>query len=104
MPGAAPTVPNVGVGCYNSSADRHLAFPSRRVGRAVDCTGLENQQARKRFGGSNPSLSARYVFSCPPWVGHCVERSAPPKKEKPLRTTRLAPHAKAARGLVLVPE
>ena len=28
-------------------------------GRAVDCTGLENQQARKRFGGSNPSPSAK---------------------------------------------
>src|SRR5262245_39626377 len=28
-------------------------------GRAVDCTGLENRQARKRFGGSNPSPSAK---------------------------------------------
>ena len=31
---------------------------SRRSGRAVDCTGLENRQGVKAFGGSNPSSSA----------------------------------------------
>ena len=30
----------------------------RRVGRAVECTGLENQRTRKGIGGSNPSPSA----------------------------------------------
>ena len=33
-----------------------------RVGREVDCTGLENQRARERPGGSNPSPSAREVL------------------------------------------
>src|SRR5947208_2324235 len=30
----------------------------RKGGRVVDCTGLENQQRRKTFEGSNPSPSA----------------------------------------------
>src|SRR5215831_19005221 len=33
----------------------------RRGGRAADCTGLENQQRRKAFEGSNPSPSASRV-------------------------------------------
>ncbi len=32
---------------------------TRRSGRAVDCTGLENRQGVKAFGGSNPSSSAK---------------------------------------------
>lgn len=32
--------------------------PPRTGGRAVDCTGLENQQRRKSLGGSNPPPSA----------------------------------------------
>lgn len=32
--------------------------PSRRRGRVVECTGLENQQSRKVLVGSNPTASA----------------------------------------------
>ena len=32
----------------------------RRGGRAVECTGLENQQGLTPFVGSNPTLSARH--------------------------------------------
>ncbi len=37
---------------------RSQALVTRRSGRAVDCTGLENRQGVKAFGGSNPSSSA----------------------------------------------
>src|SRR5215467_2058310 len=33
----------------------------RRVGRVVDGTGLENRHTGNRIGGSNPSLSARFL-------------------------------------------
>ena len=33
----------------------------RRGGRAVECTGLENRQGVKPFGGSNPPLSANVI-------------------------------------------
>ena len=32
----------------------------RRDGRAVECTGLENQQTFAGFQGSNPCLSANF--------------------------------------------
>lgn len=37
---------------------RSQTLVTRRSGRAVDCTGLENRQGVKAFGGSNPSSSA----------------------------------------------
>ena len=36
--------------------------PRRRDGRAVECTGLENQQGVTAFQGSNPCLSANYCL------------------------------------------
>ena len=41
----------------------HYVFLSRRGGRAVECTGLENRQGWKPFEGSNPSSSAIFLFS-----------------------------------------
>ena len=38
----------------------------RRDGRAVECGGLENRWARKRPGGSNPPLSARFCRAASP--------------------------------------
>ena len=35
----------------------------RRDGRAVECTGLENQQTFAGFQGSNPCLSASFSYS-----------------------------------------
>jgi hypothetical protein len=40
--------------CRDQAAPR-----SRRGGRAVECTGLENRQGGDTFEGSNPSLSAK---------------------------------------------
>jgi hypothetical protein len=37
-----------------------LEGAARRGGRVVDRTALEMRSARKRTGGSNPSLSANY--------------------------------------------
>ena len=34
----------------------------RRDGRAVECTGLENQQTFAGFQGSNPCLSASFSY------------------------------------------
>ena len=37
-----------------------MLYPKeRRDGRAVECTGLENQQTFAGFQGSNPCLSAK---------------------------------------------
>ena len=43
----------------------------RTGGRAVECTGLENQQGCKPFVGSNPTLSANYpnrLFGLTLWI------------------------------------
>ena len=50
---------------YNQSpSESALSLPgsvcSRRGGRVVDGSGLENRRTRKGTGGSNPSLSASY--------------------------------------------
>src|SRR5207302_10080512 len=46
---------------------------SRRGGRAVDGTGLENRHTGKGIGGSNPSLSAILHWSSPEtWVTQCT--------------------------------
>ena len=38
-----------------------MLYPKeRRDGRAVECTGLENQQTFAGFQGSNPCLSAKF--------------------------------------------
>src|SRR5712692_11414763 len=51
---------NMGVGFYNSSSDKYLALRSeRKVGRAVEGTGLENRQGRKSLVSSNLTPSAR---------------------------------------------
>jgi hypothetical protein len=42
-----------------SSARRRPLATARMGGRAVECTGLEIRQSRKRFVGSNPTPSAR---------------------------------------------
>ena len=41
--------------CYNSCI-------KWKIGRVVECTGLENQQGVKPFEGSNPSSSAIYII------------------------------------------
>ena len=41
-----------------------------RGGRVVECTALEMRHRCKPIGGSNPSLSARYLFS---FIRHCSE-------------------------------
>ena len=41
-----------------------MLYPKeRRDGRAVECTGLENQQTFAGFQGSNPCLSASFSYS-----------------------------------------
>ena len=66
MAGMAPTL-RAGVGHVIRPADpmREADAPpiarARRGGRVVDRTALEMRSARKRTGGSNPSLSANSV-------------------------------------------
>ena len=45
----------------------------RRSGRAVDCTGLENRQGVKAFGGSNPSSSAERKM--PPYAAFFISNA-----------------------------
>lgn len=42
---------------------RLIEAPSRRGGRAVECTALEMRHACKGIGGSNPPLSATLAKS-----------------------------------------
>jgi hypothetical protein len=57
---------------------------SWRVGRAVDCTGLENRQGRESLGGSNPSLSAK-----PPAWGRGAECLRTPRdRDRPAAAAR----------------
>jgi hypothetical protein len=47
------------VGGLSKFRARGLERSFRMGGRAVECTGLEIRQSRKRFVGSNPTPSAR---------------------------------------------
>ena len=47
--------------------DKPLILLRRRGGRVVEGTSLENWQRRKAFVGSNPTLSANYLFAVVRW-------------------------------------
>ena len=60
-----------------------FGFYLRVGGRVVECTGLENQRARKRSGGSNPSPPAINRLPCLGWFvyGDCgCDESARPAR------------------------
>src|SRR5450432_486237 len=63
-PGSPPTASSLSP-FHSNPPDSPSQLPviklkqSRRGGRVVDGTGLENRRTRKGIGGSNPSLSAR---------------------------------------------
>ena len=44
-----------------------------RGGRVVEGTGLENRQACKRFVGSNPTLSAKFLYHNPLYMIDCTK-------------------------------
>lgn len=52
--GRIPTAP----GTFQNRIRPIKEVPTRRSGRVVECTGLENRRARKRTVGSNPTSSA----------------------------------------------
>ncbi len=54
-----------------------MDFVMRVGGRVVECSGLENQRARKRSGGSNPSPPARGLRV---YYGYHVLGSAAPNR------------------------
>lgn len=55
--GRIPTAP----GTFQNRIRPIKEVPTRRSGRVVECTGLENRRARKRTVGSNPTSSATYL-------------------------------------------
>lgn len=65
-PDPLPQPFRLGLGAAGGSISLPLSR-ARKGGRAVECTGLENQQAgNPRFGGSNPPPSVGSAVACGP--------------------------------------
>ena len=66
----SPDVAGSSRGCLRGSLPWYVGSnPTPAIcerGRAVDCTGLENQRTRNRSDGSNPSVRVSAVRFC--WV------------------------------------